>query len=108
MTVNDFWKSFTIYMCIKYFDAAWHEVSQTNMNCVWKALCTKFVNSAQGFDQEEPKKILENLVEIFEKLDIGLETTSKSCSSRSQELTNEVKVRKRKRNGIGNHAGTRR
>ena len=92
MTLSGFWKSFNIYMCIKHIDAAWHEVAQTNMNGVWKALCPQFVNNAKGFDQEEAKKILENLVEIFNKLDIDLEEEDfeELLESHSQqELTNE-------------------
>ena len=50
MTISDFWKSFNICICIKYIDAAWHEVSQTKMNGVWKALCQQFVNSVQEFN----------------------------------------------------------
>ena len=71
MILSDFWKSFNIYMCIKHTDAAWREVSHTSMNGVWKALSPQFVNSVQGKDQEEGKKILKNLVEIFKKLDIN-------------------------------------
>ena len=92
MTLSGFWKSFNIYMCIKHINADWHEVAQTNMNGVWKALCPQFVNNAEGFDQEEAKKILENLVEIFNKLDIDLEEEDfeELLESHSQqELTNE-------------------
>ena len=101
-TLSDFWKSFNIYMFIKRIDAAWCEVFQTNLNGVWKALCPQFVNSNQGFNQEENKKILKNFVEIFKKLVIDLEeTTSKSCSSRIRRNC------KQKTNGIGNHARAR-
>ena len=91
MTLSDFWKSFNIYMCIKHIDATWCEVSQTSMNSVWKALSPQFVNSVQREDQEEDKKILENLVEIFKKLNIDLEEKDfqKLFQSHLQELTNK-------------------
>ena len=81
-------------MCIKHNDAVWREVSQTNMKDFRKALCPQFVNSVQRFDQEEVKKILENLVEIFKKLDIDLEEDDfqELFESHSQELTNEERM----------------
>ena len=61
------------------------------MNDVWKALCPQFVNSVQGLDQEDDKKILENLVKILKKLDINSEEDDfrELLESHSQELTNE-------------------
>ncbi|KAI6646855.1 Tigger transposable element-derived protein 1-like isoform X4 [Oopsacas minuta] len=88
-TLSDFGKTFNI-SCVKHIDVAWHEVSQTNMSGVWKFLCPQFVNNFQEFQQED-KKILENLVGIFKKLDINLdeEGFEKLFEPHSQELTNE-------------------
>ena len=78
-------------MCIKHIDAAWHEVSQISMNDVWKALCPQFDNSVQGENEQKDEKILENLIEIFKKLDIDLEEEDfqKLFEPHLQELTNE-------------------
>ena len=91
MILSNFWKSFNIYMCIKHIDAAWREVSHTSMNGIWKALYSQFVNNVQGEDQEKDKKILENLIKIFKKLDIDLEEEGfqKLFESYLQELKNE-------------------
>ncbi|KAI6651914.1 Tigger transposable element-derived protein 1-like [Oopsacas minuta] len=81
-TLSDFWKTFNIYMCVKHIDAAWHEVSQTNMSGVWKFLCPQFVNNFQGFNKKRTRKSLKTLLKYFKSLTLTwMKRTSKSCLS---------------------------
>lgn len=50
VTLHDFWKGY-IYNCVKNIDTAWLEVSDINMNRVWKALCPQLVNDFRRFNQ---------------------------------------------------------
>ena len=71
---KNFWKSFRVYMSIKHSDAAaWHEVIQKNLADVRKALRTQYSTNAPAALQIGNKKIFEDLVEIFKKLDIDLQ-----------------------------------
>ena len=72
-TLIDFWKSFNVYMSIKHIDAAWREVSQKNMAGVWKALCPQYSSNNPEALKDEDKEIFEDLVELFEKVDIDLQ-----------------------------------
>ena len=89
-TLIDFWKSFNVYMSIKHIDATWQEVSQKNMAGVWKALCPQYSSNNLEAFQDEDKEIFEDLVEIFEKLDIDLhkENFQELLGSDLPELSN--------------------
>ena len=81
MTLHDYWKSYNILNCIKNIDAAWREVSEVNLNAMWRPLCLQFVNKFKGFNQEEKTKyILTSLVRLSKKLNLDLERrTLRNC-----------------------------
>ena len=57
--------SYNIYDCVNTINAAWREVSQSNMHDVWKYLAPQFYYDFKDFDpQEENKKVVANLREI--------------------------------------------
>ena len=60
-------------MSIKHIYTAWREVSQKNTPGVWKALCTQYSSNNPEALKDEDKEIFEDLVELFEKVDIDLQ-----------------------------------
>ena len=53
MTLQEFWKDhFDIYKCIKNVSYSWDEVTQVNLNAVWKNVCPHYYNDFKGFDQD--------------------------------------------------------
>ena len=60
-------------MSIKHIEAAWHELFQKNMGGVWKALFPQYSTNNPEALQDEDKEIFEDLLEIFQKLDIDLQ-----------------------------------
>lgn len=91
VTLRDFWKEYNIYDCVKNIDAAWREVSETNMKGAWKTLCPQFALFSREFDQEEEtKKIFDSLVDLSQKLDLDLEEEDfeELFEAHPEELTN--------------------
>ena len=60
-------------MSIKHIYTAWREVSQKNTPGVWKALCRQYSSNNPEALKDEDKEIFEDLVELFEKVDIDLQ-----------------------------------
>ncbi|KAK4313776.1 hypothetical protein Pmani_014899 [Petrolisthes manimaculis] len=50
-TLREFWKDFNIYTAVKNIGESWEEVTESNMNGVWKKLCPYLVNDFKGFDE---------------------------------------------------------
>ncbi|XP_068204617.1 tigger transposable element-derived protein 1-like [Palaemon carinicauda] len=74
MTLRSYWKSYNIFNCVKNIDASWREVTEVNLNAVWRPLCPQFVNDFRGFDQEGiNKEILSTLVGLSDKLELDLQ-----------------------------------
>ena len=83
--------SLNVYESIKNIDAAWREVTESNMNGVWKHLTPQYCNNFKGFDpEEEGKKVVASLIEISKalKLDLEAEDFEELFDSHSQELSN--------------------
>ena len=92
MTLRNYWKSYNMLNCIKSINAALREVSEVNLNAVWRPLCSQFVNELNGFDEEEEtKNILTSLVGLNEKLNLDLveENFEEFLDFYGEELTNE-------------------
>uniref|UniRef100_A0AAQ5X1R0 HTH CENPB-type domain-containing protein n=1 Tax=Amphiprion ocellaris TaxID=80972 RepID=A0AAQ5X1R0_AMPOC len=92
MTLRSYWKSYNIFNCIKNIEASWREVSEVNLNAVWRPLCPQFVNDFRGFDQEGINKdILSTLVGLSEKLELDLEEEDfeELLESHGEELSNQ-------------------
>ncbi|XP_067944942.1 tigger transposable element-derived protein 1-like [Watersipora subatra] len=92
MTLQSYWKSYNILNCIKNIDASWREVTEVNLNAVWRLLCPQFVNDFRGFDQEGiNKEILSMLVGLSDKLELDLqeEDFEELLESHGAELSNQ-------------------
>uniref|UniRef100_A0A3Q3D260 HTH CENPB-type domain-containing protein n=1 Tax=Hippocampus comes TaxID=109280 RepID=A0A3Q3D260_HIPCM len=92
MTLRSYWKSYNIFNCIKNIEASWHEVSEVNLNAVWRPLCPQFVSDFRGFGQEGINKdILSTLVGLSKKLELNLEEEDfkELLESHREELSNQ-------------------
>ncbi|XP_067932973.1 tigger transposable element-derived protein 1-like [Watersipora subatra] len=92
MTLRSYWKSYNILNCVKNIDASWREVTEVNLNAVWRLLCPQFVNDFRGFDQEGiNKEILSTLVGLSDKLELDLqeEDFEELLESHGEELSNQ-------------------
>ncbi|XP_068205372.1 tigger transposable element-derived protein 1-like [Palaemon carinicauda] len=92
MTLRNYWKSYNIFNCVKNLDASWREVTEVNLNAVWRPLCPQFVNDFRGFDQEGiNKEILSTLVGLSDQLELDLqeEDFEELLESHGEELSNQ-------------------
>ncbi|XP_068246736.1 tigger transposable element-derived protein 1-like [Palaemon carinicauda] len=92
MTLRSYWKSYNIFNCVKNIDASWREVTEVNLNAVWRPLCPQFVNDFRGFDQESiNKEILSTLVGLSDKLELDLqeEDFEELLESHGEEMSNQ-------------------
>ena len=51
LTLKDFWKSYSILDAVKNIAHSWEEVKVTNMNGVWRKLCSQFVKDFHRFEE---------------------------------------------------------
>ena len=92
ITLREWWKKYDILKVVKNIDASWKEVTEVNLNSVWKALCPQFYNEFTGFDQSSvAKEIMNNLVELGNKLDLGVQEDDfqELLDSHDRDLSNE-------------------
>ncbi|XP_067945123.1 tigger transposable element-derived protein 1-like [Watersipora subatra] len=92
MTLRSYWMSYNIFNCVKSIDASWCEVTEVNLNAVWRLLCPQFVNDFRGFDQEGiNKEILSTLVDPSDKLELDLQEKNFEdfLESHGEELSNQ-------------------
>uniref|UniRef100_A0A8C4RA68 HTH CENPB-type domain-containing protein n=1 Tax=Eptatretus burgeri TaxID=7764 RepID=A0A8C4RA68_EPTBU len=89
-TLKEFWKGYNIYNAVRNIGESWNEVTQTNMNGVWRKLCPDFVDDFQGFE-ETVDQVTENLVEMGRQLELEIvaDDVNQLLSSHSEELSNE-------------------
>ncbi|XP_067939774.1 tigger transposable element-derived protein 1-like [Watersipora subatra] len=77
-----------------HFCSRWtrREVTEVNLNVVWRLLCPQFVNDFCGFDQEGlNKEILSTLVGLSDKLELDLQEKDfeELLESHGEELSNQ-------------------
>ncbi|KAK3864397.1 hypothetical protein Pcinc_029917 [Petrolisthes cinctipes] len=83
-TLKEFWKGFNVYSAVKNIGECGAEVTQSNMNGVWKNVCPSLVNDLKGFDSEFIDEAKHNL-----NLDMDESDSNELPDSHDSELNSE-------------------
>ncbi|XP_045115137.1 tigger transposable element-derived protein 1-like [Portunus trituberculatus] len=90
-SLKEFWKGFNIYSAVKNIGESWAEVTQSNMNGVWKSMCPSLVNNFKGFDSDSVEETKSNCVKLGNELSLDIEESdiNEVLDSHDSELNAE-------------------
>ncbi|XP_064099523.1 tigger transposable element-derived protein 1-like [Macrobrachium nipponense] len=92
LSLRDFWKKYDILKCIKNISAAWEAVTKKCMNGIWKNCAKRYVNTFDGFDNENELIMIREKIVILAKglsLECEMEEIEELLDKESEELTTE-------------------
>jgi hypothetical protein len=74
----------------KIIKDAWNVVTESNLNGVWKKLCSEFVQDFEGFENPVAN-VTETVTEIANRLELEVspEDVTELLQSHSRDLSNE-------------------
>lgn len=92
-TLQEFWKGFNILNAIQNIAAAWEEVTQQCMNCIWKKVLKTYVNTFKGFNKDPAvdDMISNNILALGKqlKLDVHGEDIHEIVSIKTEAISSE-------------------
>ncbi|XP_032897133.1 major centromere autoantigen B [Amblyraja radiata] len=92
-TLRDFWNDFNILNATRNIAAAWKDVTQKCMKCVWKKVMKTHVDAFKGFNKDSAvDNIIRNKILVLGnqlELDIDEEDIHELVDIEAEELSNE-------------------
>ncbi|XP_066970862.1 tigger transposable element-derived protein 1-like isoform X1 [Macrobrachium rosenbergii] len=92
LTLEEFWKSYSILDAIKNIASAWDEIKQTNLNGAWQKLCPQLLRGFVGFEKVEDLETVTKKIVWYSKklnLEVKAENVTELLASHGEELTSE-------------------
>ncbi|XP_042221465.1 tigger transposable element-derived protein 1-like [Homarus americanus] len=91
-SIKEFWRGYHILKAVKNTGQSWKEVTDDNMNGVWRKLWLECVRTLKGIEETMPN-IQRNIVELAKHMvgfeEVDEENVQELLNSHGEDLTNE-------------------